>query len=80
MKFAVVEFVGTNAIDYVPDVWLKGNEETYWPGDALGNVSKLRTRFTKPDDSWNLFPIEILTYASKYKTPEMKSDRIILSG
>lgn len=63
MKFVVIEFVGTNAIDYVPEVWLKGRNKAYWPNAS--NVSKLRTKFAQPDETWELHEIEIITNAGK---------------
>lgn len=70
-KFAVVDFYKEKKVDYVPLNWVKG-KNCFWPskvGKALNTAQvKLKDNPTsKPDGTWQIYPIKIKRLCGKYK-------------
>lgn len=64
--FAIVEFLDQQFIEYIPDSWLVGLTNAYWPNKKLCRIRKLITDFAEPDDAWPTYSIRVLGKAGDY--------------
>lgn len=61
--FCIILFKDDNTIDYIPEEWLVGRDQCYYP---TKNVAVLKKKSAKPSSDWRMYSVRILSFAGVF--------------